>query len=165
MESMKGIVAYDSVNGNTKQVAEAIAQEIRSQGHEAELVFVEEAMSSPVGDFMFIGSPTRASKMTKDTMRFIENLDTGHWKSRPIVAFDTVGPLSKDAEKRRLWLDRVDQGSKNAASRIMEACSKRGLSVRPKLLHLAVTGMWGPLAPDALDMARDYTRGFLNRVR
>lgn len=31
---MKGVVAYDSVHGNTKQVAEAIAEQIRSEGHQ-----------------------------------------------------------------------------------------------------------------------------------
>lgn len=162
---MKGIVAYDSVNGNTKQVAEAIAAEIVAQGHEAELISVKDGKLPTGGDFMFIGSPTRASRMTKGTGQFIDDLDTGYWKSRPIVAFDTVGPLSKDAEKRRSWLEKVYEGDKNAASRIRDACNGRGLNVRPKLLHLAVVGMWGPLAPDALDMARAYARDFLRTVK
>jgi flavodoxin len=55
---MKGIVAYDSVHGNTKQVAEAIAEEIRAAGHEVELIFLKESESNVAqGDFLFIGSP------------------------------------------------------------------------------------------------------------
>jgi flavodoxin len=163
---MKGIVAYDSVNGNTKQVAEAIAEEIRAQGHEAELVFLKEgATGSVAGDFMFIGSPTRTARMTKRTGEFIAGLDPAYWSGRPIVAFDTVGPLSKDAEKRKSWLEKVESGDKNAACRIRDACEGRGLNVRPRLLHLAVVGMWGPLAPEAQDMAREYTREFLRTVK
>jgi hypothetical protein len=110
-------------------------------------------------------SPTRGGRMTKSTSAFVDGLDVAYWKSRPIVAFDTVGPLSKDAEKRRSWLERIDEGNKNAACRIRDACNGRGLNVRPKMLHLAVTGMWGPLASDALDMARAYTRDFLRTVK
>lgn len=163
---MRGIVAYDSVNGNTKQVAEAIADEIKAQGHEAELIYVKDGGTMPAGgDFLFIGSPTRAARMTKRTGEFIEGLDPSYWSNRPIVAFDTVGPLSKDSENRKSWLEKVDAGDKNAACRIRDACGGRGLNVRPRLLHLAVVGMWGPLAPDALDMARKYTREFLPTVK
>jgi flavodoxin len=163
---MKGIVAYDSVNGNTKQVAEAIAAEIKAQGHEAELMFIKDEGQPPAdGDFLFIGSPTRVSKMTKPTGEFIDGLDPAYWGGRPIIAFDTIGPLSKDVEKRKSWLEKVDAGNKNAACRIRDACGGRGLNVHPKMLHLAVTGMWGPLAPEALDTARAYTREFLRNVK
>jgi flavodoxin len=32
---MKGLVVYDSVYGNTKMIAEAIAEQISAEGHEA----------------------------------------------------------------------------------------------------------------------------------
>ena len=95
---MKGIVAYDSVHGNTKQVAEAIAEQIRSEGHQVELLSVKEgSRSAVVGDFMFIGSPTRAGRMTREAKGFVENLKSDDWKDKPIVTFDTVGPC------RRTW--------------------------------------------------------------
>jgi hypothetical protein len=114
---------------------------------------------------MFIGSPTRVGKMTKGTGEFIAGLDAAYWKSRPIVSFDTVGPLSKDPEKRKKWLETLESGDKNAACRIRDACSGRGLDVQRKVLHFPVTGMWGPLAPEALDSAREYTRDFLRTVK
>lgn len=162
---MKGIVVYDSVNGNTKQVAEAMAERIKSDGHEAELVFLKDGGREGVtGDFLLIGSPTRGGKMTKGAEAFIGKLDAGYWKGRPVVVFDTIGPLSKEAEKRKEQLARADDGMKNAAMRMKEICASRGISVR-EAWHFAVVGFWGPLAPDALDMARDKVQRFVSGLK
>ncbi len=159
---MKGIIAYDSVHGNTKQVAEAIADEIRAAGHEVDVIFLKESKTRVgQGDFLFIGSPTRASRMTGEVKAFIEDLNVEYWKNKPIISFDTIGPFSKDAEKRKKWLDMADEGSKNAASRMRDLCREHGLKDCSRVLHLAVVGFLGPLAPDALEMAREYTRKFL----
>jgi flavodoxin len=163
---MKGIVAYDSVHGNTKQVAEAIAEQIRSDGHQVELVALRDgSVGAVAGDFMLIGSPTRAGRMTREAKEFVENLNREDWKNRPVVTFDTVGPLSKDEEKRKKALKMIEDGSRNAASRMQELCRERGMNAYPKVLHVAVTGMWGPLAPDALGMARDFTRQFMATMK
>jgi len=159
---MKGIVAYDSVYGNTKQVAEAIAEQIRSEGHQVELIAIkDEGKGAVEGDFLFVGSPTRMGRMTRGTKGFLEGLNSEYWKSRPVVAFDTVGPLSEDAEKRKKWLSRVDR---SAATRMQELARERGLSAHPEVLHIAVTGFKGPLASDALDIARDFTHRFMATV-
>ncbi len=163
---MKGIVAYDSVNGNTKQVAEAIAEELKAAGCDVDLFSVKDRAPADVtGDLLFIGSPTRGGKMTKSTLRFVEGLSEERWKGKAIVAFDTVGPLSKDEEKRKKWLERIDEGSKNAAEHIRSTGTKKGLTFNTKLLHFAVTGMWGPLAPDALDLAREAARRIVGELR
>jgi|APFre7841882724_1041349.scaffolds.fasta_scaffold21305_2 flavodoxin len=162
---MKGVVAYDSVHGNTKQVAEAIAEQIRSEGHEAQVIAVKEwSKGALTGDLLFIGSPTRGGKMTKEAKEFIESLEVGYWKGKNVVTFDTLGPLSKDAEKRKRTLESLSDQSKNAASRMREACQERGIQVS-KTMHFAVVGMWGPLAPDALDRARDLTHQFLAALK
>jgi len=160
---MKGIVAYDSVYGNTKLVAEAIAEQIRSEGHEVELITLRDGGGgAAVGDFLFVGSPTRMGRMTKEAKKFIEGLDKEHWKSRPIVAFDTVGPMSEDEEKRKKWLSRIE---KSAATRMQEQARQQGLSVYQDVLHVAVTGFKGPLASDALDMAKEFTHRFIATMR
>jgi len=159
---MKGVVAYDSVYGNTKQVAEAIAEQIRSEGHEIELIALRDGVgSAAVGDFLFVGSPTRIGRMTKNAKAFVEGLDTEHWKSKPVVTFDTVGPLPEDEEKRKKWLSRID---KSAATRMQELARQRGLSVHQEVLHVAVTGFKGPLAPDALEVAKEFTHRFISAL-
>jgi flavodoxin len=166
MSFVKGIVAYDSVHGSTKQVAEAIAEQIRSDGHEVELMSVKEGKPAEVaGDFMFIGSPTRGGKMTKETKSFIEGLNATEWKDRPIVAFDTIGPFSKDVEKRNKMLKTVEKSPRTASAGIQELCRGQGLSVSPNVMHIAVVGMWGPLAPDASEMAKDFARKFLAELK
>jgi flavodoxin len=158
---MKGVVAYDSVYGNTKQVAEAIAEQIRSEGHEAELISLrDEGGRAAAGDFMFVGSPTRMGRMTKDTKKFLEGLSVEPWKNKPIVAFDTVGSLPKDEEKRKKWLGRIDKG---AGTGIQELVRARGLTPHPDVLHIAVTGFKGPLASDGLNIAKDFVHQFIAR--
>jgi flavodoxin len=160
---LKGIVAYDSVHGSTKAVAEAIAEQITSEGHQAQLIAVKQWAKGPlVGDFLFVGSPTRGGKMTNEAKDFIESLDPAYWKGKKVVTFDTVGPLSKDAEKRKKTL--ASMNDKNAASRMKDICEQRGIHV-DWVMHFAVVGMWGPIAPDGPQMAKDLTHGFLGELK
>ena len=164
--TLKGVVAFDSVHGNTKRVAEAIAEELTAAGHQVEVLNLKEQVPLEVtGDIMFIGSPTRVGKMTRQTRDFIENLDTGKWSGRTIVAFDTVGPLSKDPAKREQALSSIGQSPRTAAHTIQEVALSRGLTISPEAMHIAVVGMWGPLAPDALDMAKQRTRHYLEQLK
>ena len=137
---MKGIVAYDSVHGSTKAAAEAIAEEIRSEGHEVQIINVKEFPKGPlIGDFLLIGSPTRGGKMTKEAKEFIDFLDADYWKGKKVVTFDTVGPLSKDAQKRRQTLASLND--KNAAGKMKEALESRAVVARAKHLLLQREGL------------------------
>ncbi|NLT37810.1 MAG: hypothetical protein GXX95_06605 [Methanomassiliicoccus sp.] len=162
---MKGMVAYDSVNGNTRQVAEAIAEVLKDGGLDVEIFSVKDRAPAEVtGDVLFIGSPTRGGKMTKPTKVFVEGLNAEVWRGKEVIAFDTLGPLSKDAERRRKQLESIDVG-KNAATTIRNAGEERGINFHPQLLHFAVVGMWGPLADDALDKAREVAREIMVGLR
>lgn len=160
---MKGVVAFDSVYGNTKLVAEAIAEQIKSDGHEVELIALRDVEAPAAsGDFLFVGSPTRIGRMTKKAKEFVEGLNQAQWKNKPVVTFDTVGPLSEDKEKRERWLSRIE---KSAATRMQDLVKQQGLSVYQDVLHVPVTGFKGPLAPDALDMAKEFTHRFIATLR
>ncbi len=162
--TLKGIVAYDSVHGSTKKVAESIAEQIMSEGHEAQLIAVRDWPKGPlVGDFLFIGSPTRGGKMTKEAKDFIEALDPSYWRGKKVVTFTTVGPLSKDEAKRRKALEALGDRSKSAATKMKEICEERGIPVF-RTMHFAVVGMWGPLAPDSPQMAKEMTHRFLSEL-
>lgn len=161
---MKGVVAFDSVHGNTKLVAEAIAEQVKAEGHEVQLINVRESAPSGVkGDFLFVGSPTRASRATKEAREFVDGLDAS-WNVKPVGTFDTVGPLSKDAEKRKKWMATIDEGSKNAASKLKEQCDEKGMRASI-MLHVPVVGWTGPLAPEGQQMAKDFVHRFLSSLK
>ncbi len=161
---MKGVVAFDSVHGNTKIVAEAMAEQIKSEGHEVVLINARESSASGVtGDFLLVGSPTRGSKPTKEARALVEALDPS-WSGKPAAVFDTIGPFSKEAEKRKKWMDAAYAGTKNAASRLREQCVEKGIRVT-SVLHVPVVGMMGPLAPEAVDMAKEFTHKFLATLK
>jgi menaquinone-dependent protoporphyrinogen IX oxidase len=158
---MKGIVAFDSVYGNTRKVAEAIAEEIRAQGHEVEVYNLGEKVPRLAkGDFVFVGSPTRMGRMTGRTKKFVKRLDQEHFASRTVVPFDTIMTVPEDPEKRQKALKWTEHG---AAIRIKELADRRGLKVNEQVLRVNVSGLKGPLVPEALDQAREFTRAFLTQ--
>jgi flavodoxin len=160
---MKGVVVYDSVYGNTKMVAEAIAEQIRAEGHEAELVGLREGGKKEVsGDFLFIGSPTRMGKMTRRSSKFVKKMDHEMWKGKPIVAFDTILTLPEDEEERKKALKWTEYG---AAPRLHDLAKERGLNARDPVLRVHVSGMKGPLVPTALEEAKKYTHDFLGTLK
>ena len=68
---MKVIIAFDSVYGNTKMVANEIAVLFREMGHESELIDLKQwDKKTPVGDILFVGSPTRMVMMTRPSKPF-----------------------------------------------------------------------------------------------
>lgn len=160
---MKGIVAFDSVYGNTRKVAEAIAEAIRAQGHEVEVLDLGRKVPRGVtGDFVFVGSPTRMSRMTGRTKKFVKRLDKKVWSSRPVVPFETVMKVPDDPEQRakaEKWTTHT------AGPRIKELAEKRGLRTSDSVLRAEVTGLKGPLAPDALEKVRVFTDQFMATLK
>jgi flavodoxin len=160
---MKGVVAFDSVYGNTAKVADAIAEEIRAQGHEVEVIDLGRRIPRGVsGDFAFIGSPTRMSRMTGRVKKFVRRLDKGEWSSKPIIPFETVMTVPEDPvqkEKAAKWT------TFTAAPRSKEMAEKRGLRVNDDTLRVFVTGLKGPLTADALEKAKEFTREFLAKSK
>ncbi len=158
MVSMKGVVVYDSVFGNTGQVASVIAEELEKAGHQVVLVNLRQNRNVPVdGDFLFVGSPTRIAKMTGKSKRFVKRLDAKAWGARPVAVFDTHSPYPEDPKEREKSLKWIEPG---AAGRLTELATERGLNVRGPPLRCVVKDMKGPLAEGQLEKAREYARQF-----
>src|SRR5512137_1014730 len=106
---MKAVVFYDTYYGNTKQVAESIVEQIRSEGQEAELRNVrEDYPTPPQGDFAFVGSPIRMYAVTRRTRKFLKKLDKSLWKDKPIVSFVTIGkPKENPTEKEKAHFQKI----------------------------------------------------------
>lgn len=84
---MKTLIIYDSVFGNTKIIAEAIA---RGFGEDATVVHVSLAKTdfSDVG-LVIVGSPTRAFRPTPVITSFLKSIPAGKLDGIRIAAFDT----------------------------------------------------------------------------
>jgi flavodoxin len=159
MMSMKGAVVYDSVFGNTKLVAEAIAEQIQADGHSATTLNLRKEGAKPVqADFLFIGGPTRIKKMTRRVRGYIKKLDKDEWSDKPVIAFDTYGPMAKTDEDRRKGDKWINPG---AAKGMIELGRKKGLKMYPATLRCAVVDLKGPLEPEALDKAKRFTHEFI----
>jgi len=152
-QTMKGLVVYDSVYGNTKAVAEMIAAGIRSEGHEATVQSAKDDMPERTdSDFVIIGSPTRMGRMTRASRSFIKGLNKSTW-TKPFGFFDTV--MQGVVEKK---------GS-TAAQRLYDLAEERGLDARTPLFHAMVTGMRGPLQENTADNAKAFVKDFLASIR
>lgn len=142
---------------------------VKSGGHEAELVSIKDGGVPPTaGDLLFIGSPTRGRKHTKEAKKFIDKLDAYYWNSRPAVLFDTLGPLGKSRESRERSLANIEKDARmsgwTAAETMKKQCLDRGIMVHPKAYHLPV-GMWGPLAEEGAEMAKGHAHDFLATLK
>ena len=63
---MKGIVVYDTSYGNTKTIAETIAETLKESGIEVDLFNVKNVkkLSAKGYNFLVLGSPTRFGTMS-----------------------------------------------------------------------------------------------------
>lgn len=86
---MKSLVIYTTRSGNTKAIAEAIAETMRGRG-DVELFDADRAPTQvPESDLMFIGGPTERHTLTPPMGRFLDRLPPGSLRGKAAVAFDT----------------------------------------------------------------------------
>ena len=87
---MKSLVVYDSVYGNTGQVAEAIGRVLGEAG-EVEVVRTAEIRPEQVSgvDLLVVGSPTQRFNPLKTTTDFLKGLGGKQLQGVRVAAFDT----------------------------------------------------------------------------
>lgn len=87
---MKSLVVYASRSGNTRRIAEAIAEALRARGT-VDLWSADEAPARPPEaiDLVVIGGPTEAHGMTEPVARLFERLEPRALEGRAAAAFDT----------------------------------------------------------------------------
>lgn len=90
---MNSVVIYGSRHGNALKVAEAIAAELGKHGA-VDLVSADKACThvSRTTDFVVIGGPTEAHRMTEQVARFFDQVDKGALVGKAAAAFDTRLP-------------------------------------------------------------------------
>ncbi len=160
---MKAAIVYDSYFGNTKRVAEAIAEELRTEGHESELLSVRDRSSAPPeADVIFLGSPVRMGSVTGKVKKYVKKLGNQAWGSKPIIAFTTTLQLADDAtDKQRESQEKYDRA---AGRRLGELARSLGLNAPEDRLWVEVEGMKGPLVVSGIEKTREFVRDLLRNL-
>ena len=93
-------IVYDTKYGNTKLVAEKVAEGIREvKGIETEVTDVKEVDFKKIAgsDAILIGAPNHMSNPSRTIMKFIDELKKLELKAKQAAVFDTY--MGKDFEK------------------------------------------------------------------
>ena len=145
---MKGIVVYDTSYGNTKSIAETIAETLKESGLEADLCYVKKVkqLSAKEYNFLVLGSPTRFGTMSFAIRGFLGKVKSEEWMNKPFTAFDTENP--ENMEKKEY----------SAAEKIAAKLIDKKMNQLLPVLKAAVLGQKGPLQEGEIERTKEYAR-------
>ena len=145
---MKALIVYDSVYGNTENIAKAIAEAITPSG-ETNVLRAGEANPSDLEalDLLIVGSPTHAGRPTAPVQDLLSKLTQQSLKGIKVAAFDTR--ISK----------KIVGVFGYAAGRIANNLKKKGGVLIASPEGFFVTGGQGPLKEGELERATAWAKG------
>lgn len=148
---MKTLVIYDSLYGNTKLIAQAIADAIPD---EVEMAHVNEVPAFERGayDLLIIGGPTHGGGPSDPMKSMLEKLETASLSDVSVATFDT----------RITWWWLRPFGY--AAPKIAWRLEKKGGKLVAEGEGFFVTGGKGPLQEGELERAAAWAKGIASRV-
>jgi hypothetical protein len=172
---MRALVVYESLFGNTCEVARAIGDGIREArpGARVDVLPVDEAPGSPAGiDLVVVGGPTHFLGMTSRLSREMERQYELRIR-RPVAGRDR-GRRSTGTAGLRGWLTRMPRGhaaaaavfdtrmaapvAGGAAPGIARRLRRRGYRLVAAPRTFTVAGVGGPLVTGEADRARAWGR-------
>jgi menaquinone-dependent protoporphyrinogen oxidase len=101
------LVAYATRGGSTREVADAVAATLRTQGFKAEVRPVESIDSILPYSAVVLGAPIYYGHWHKDMLRFLSQ-HTVALITRPVAIF-ALGPLQHDAEEMKAARTVIDK--------------------------------------------------------
>jgi len=156
---MKGIVIYDTSHGNTKKIAETIAETLNESGLETDLFHVKEVkkLSSSDYSFLVLGSPTKFGTMSFAMKFFLGKFKSEEWMNKPFAAFDTENPenIEKARAENKEW---------SAGEKIAEKLKEKKMNQVVPVLKATVLGMKGPLVEGEVERTKEYTKDLVAKL-
>jgi hypothetical protein len=163
---MTALVVYESVYGNTRAIAEAIAEALTAAGHDATAVPVADAPSAPDADLLVVGGPTHMHGLTTSMSRHMAvkaGEEDGHH----------LEPNAGDEHGLRQWLRALPEregeraaafDTRGDAKAALTGSAARGIARRLRHHGYIVVGSdsylvddaEGPLQEGELDRARAW---------
>jgi flavodoxin I len=144
---MKTLVVYDSVNGNTEQIAKAIVQAISG----ADLKRASEVQPENMAKlgFLIVGAPTQGGKPSPIMLDFLGKMPAGTLEGVKVAAFDTRMPAK--------WVKLFGF----AAGKIADSLIKNGGNLVAQPEGFFVKGAKGPLAEGEVERAAEWAKGII----
>lgn len=147
---MKSVVVYFSKFGNTRQIAEAIADTLRSRGP-VQVLHTDglAAAGFHEADLVVMGTPTHRMKLPERVRAMLEALPERTLEGTPVAAFDTSYRAS------------AVLAHFTAAPKLLRRLQKLGGSrlVPPETFHVVTRE--GPLYDGEMDRARAWTEAIV----
>ncbi len=140
----KAVIVYESKYGNTKRVAEAIAEGMKESGVETAVTNLKEVDLKQLTDFdaILIGSPNHIGNATLGIWRFIGRLGKLQLDGKLVAVFDTY--MSTEFQK----------AMKKMEKQISEKAP--GLKLVSPGLSVKVEGMKGPITEGELPKCKEF---------
>ncbi|HAQ55884.1 MAG TPA: hypothetical protein DCR44_00525 [Acholeplasmatales bacterium] len=157
---MNILILYDTVFGNTKKIAEAVADGFSAAKAKVRLIHAGEAVPTDVAtaDLVVVGSPTRAFRPTAATMKAVKN-PLFDFTGKKFAAFDTrIDP----EEIKSGFFRKIVTSFGYAADAIEKTLLKRGAVKIAEAHPFIVTGDQGTvLRKRETETAFDWARTLL----
>lgn len=154
---MKALVVYDSVYGNTEQIAQAIGNIIGSH-EDVAILRVSDAKPDQIAGvkLLIVGSPTQRLRPTEAINNLLKRISGNGLKGVKVAAFDTR--LTKSNIEETPVLPIFVRLFGYAAKPIADSLKKKGgeLIVPPE--GFFVEGMEGPLLEGELERAVNWAK-------
>jgi flavodoxin len=155
---MKALVVYDSVFGNTEQVAREIGKALEAGGNVQTPRVTEVDMDQLSGlELLVVGSPTRGFRPTEGITQFLKSLPEGRLNGVKVAAFDTR--IDMEDIKSPILRFLVKKGGYAAPSIAKRLQRAGGRPVAPPE-GFAVKGTEGPLKQGELERAAEWAGRF-----
>jgi menaquinone-dependent protoporphyrinogen IX oxidase len=150
---MRGIVVFDTSYGNTKKIAETIAETLRESGIDVDLFYVKDVkkLSAKDYNFLVLGSPTKFGTMSFAVKGFLGKVKSEEWMNKPFAAFDTENPENVEQS-------RIQNKEWSAAEKIAAQLKEKEMNQLLPVLKALVFGQKGPLVEGEIDRAKEYAR-------
>ena len=151
---MNAIVVCFSKFGNTRRVAEAIAETLRTAGP-VRVVDTDQLMAADItgADLVVMGTPTHVMNLPKAVLPVLDSLPRRSLKTIPVAAFDTSYPMS--------WFLNQFTASKRLNRRLRRL---GGRPIVPPATFLVVERQ-GPLREGEIERAVSWAETILKRYR
>lgn len=143
---MRALIVYDSLHGNTAQVAQAIGDALAGEVSVRRVVGVGAAEVGAV-DLLIVGSPTHGGWFTEAIKDWLDQIPATAVQDIRVAVFDTRTPPTR--------LSRIFGF---AAPRIAKSLEKKGVTLLVPPAGFIVKGIKGPLDEGELERAAGWAQ-------